>query len=362
LITYGEVEKLRSTLARDESVLSVYVYVPPDRADLRDLPARTARLITDAAALTPGMLRPEDERAARAAVAARAGDCLGETLGIFVSGALGLLEVVLLPGNFPDRAVLGARPHVRPLLAALQRHPDHRVVIIDHRHAWLLAVSAERVEVVAKVPAEHTQSLGFGGWFLEPSNLLERVTQRAGHLYQDAAAILDRQTRAGGSQLVVIGGYVDSVTHLLALLPRTVRNNYAGSFAADPHHLTLAMARTLAAPVIAHWAQQFERELVEAVATPQTGVRTAIGLDDCLAAVNGDGAELLLIRDQPLVPGFHCERCEELSSSNEGCCDWGTASRPVPDLLEEMAWRTLHHGGQVVSARALPGLVAARLR
>jgi Bacterial archaeo-eukaryotic release factor family 10 len=362
VIPYGEVEKLRSTMAPDESVLSLYLYIPPDPAELRQLPVRTVKLIMDAAAVTPGVLRAEDEQSARAAVAAHARDCVGETLAVFVSGRLGLLEVVRLPGRFAERAVLGVRPHVRPLLAALQRHPDHRVVIIDHRHAWLLAVSSDRIEVMAKVPAEHAQSLGFGGWFLEPSNLLERVTERAGHLYQDAAGILGRQAHADGSQPVVIGGYVDSVTHLLALLPGAARQDYAGSFAADPHHLTLARARVLATPVIAHWALQLERAQVEAVMKPAPGIQTAVGIGDCLDAVNADSADLLVVRDDSVVPGFYCERCDVLSISADGCCDWGAASRPVADLLEEMSWRILHGGGRVVCARALPCPVAARLR
>ncbi len=362
MITYGEVEKLRSTLALDEIVLSLYLYVPSAQAELSELPSRANKLITHALAVTPGMLQNEDVQAARAAVAAHARDHVGQTLGIFVSRPLGLLEVIPLPGRFPDRAVLGVRPHVRPLLAALQRHPDYRVVVIDHRHAWLLAVTADRIEFVARVPAEKTQSPGFGGWLLEPSHLLERVTERGGHLYQDAAAILDHQARAGGSQPVVIGGYADSITHLLALLPAAVRKDYAGGFAADPHHLTLVRARALATPVIAHWAQQFERELVEAVMTPAPGIATAVGLDDCLDVVNADIADLLLLRDETVVPGFHCERCDVLSVNGDGCCDWGAASRPVPDLLEEMTWRTLHDGGRVVSARMLPCPVAARLR
>jgi len=361
VITYGEVEKLRTCCAPDASVLSLYLYVPSDPAELRELPARAISLIVAATADSPGDLQPGDEQAARRAVATHARDRLGDTLGIFVSGQLGLLEVVPLPGKFPERAVLGVRPHVRPLLAALQRRPDHRVVIIDHRHAWLLAVTADRVEVVARVPADDAPSRGFGGWYLEPSHILERVTERAGHLYQEAAAILDRQA-AAGAQPVVIGGYADSITHLLALLPRTVRDEYAGGFAADPHELTLARARALAVPVIAHWAQRREDQLVQAVTAPAPGVATAIGLDDSLTAVNADGVGLLLVDDHAGVPGFHCERCDVLSVSSDGCSDWGAAARPVPDLLEEMTWRTLHGGGQVVSVRTLPCTVAARLR
>lgn len=362
MIAYGDVEKLRSSHAPDASVLSLYVYVPPDRTLLRDLPLRVIDLITDADAADPGRLRREDDRQARRAVVVHARDWLGYTLGVFASEQLGLLEIVPTRGYLTERAVLASRPHLRPLLAALQRHPDHRIVIIDHRHAWLLAVTGDRIEVVARVPDGDMPSAGFGGWYLEPTHGLDRVTERAGHLYQEAATILDRQARAGGARPLVIGGHADSVTHLLALLPHSVLADYAGSFAADPHTLTPARASELAEPVIAHWAGRRERQLVQAITTPLPGFPVAIGIDECLAAVSAEEADLLLIADDPVVPGFVCERCDVLSRKSDGCCDWGAASHRVPDLLEEMAFRTLHGGGQVISVRVLPCTAAGRLR
>jgi hypothetical protein len=360
MITFGEVDKLRSSRAPDQSVLSLYLYVPAGEAGLTGLAARGRDLITTATERTPGVLRREDEQLAIGAVTAHSGLWPGHTLAILASGELGLLEVIPLPGRFAERAVLAHRPHVRPLLAALQRCPDHQIVIIDHRHAWLLTVAGDRIDVVAQVPASGEASAGFGGWYLEPSHGLQRVTELAPHLYKDVAAILDRQSRYG-SRPLVIGGYADSITHLLALLPRPVLAEYAGAFAADPHALTLARARELAVPVMSHWAERRERQLVQAITAARPGVAAAVGLDECLVAVNNGTAELLLIQEEPIVPGFECERCDALSVSCDGCCDWGAASWPVPDLLEEMTWRTLHRGGQVVSARTLPCVSAARL-
>jgi Bacterial archaeo-eukaryotic release factor family 10 len=361
MITYGEVEKLHSSWAADQSVLSLYVYVPSGRIGVRELQARAVDLVEAATERTPETLHREDELLAQRVLAEHAWEWLGHTLGIFVSEQLSLLDVVPLPGRFAERAVLAARPHLRPLLAGLGRYPDHRIVVIDHRHAWLLTVAGERIEIVARMPAESVPSAGFGGWYLEPSHGLQRVTELAPHFYQDAAAILDRQARHASPQPLVVGGAADAVTQLLSLLPHAVLREYVGSFAADPHGLTLAKARDLAAPVVSHWAERHERQLVQAVMAPRPGMATAIGLAECLTAVNAGTAQLLLIADEPIVPGFHCERCDVLSVSSDGCCDWGTASRPVPDLLEEMAWRTLHAGGQVVSARTLPCTAAARL-
>lgn len=360
MITYGEVEKLRSARAADQSVLSLYVYVPSDPANLRQLSARAADLIEGAAAHSPGTLHRADALLAGRTLAQHAGDWLGHTLGIFVSEQLSLLDLVPLPGRFAERVVLATRPHLRPVLAALERYPDHRIVVIDHRHAWLIAVAGERIEVVAQVPADVAPSAGFGGWYLEPSHGLQRVTELAPYLYQDAARILDRQARSGRPQPLVVGGHADSITQLLALLPHAALTEYAGSFVADPKMLTVARVRELAAPVISRWVERRERQVIDAVTAPPPGMPTAIGMEECLSAVNAGTTDLLLIADEPMVPGFHCERCDELAISSDGCCDWGAASWPVPDLLEEMAWRVLHGGGQILSVRRLPCMAAAR--
>jgi hypothetical protein len=56
-----------------------------------------------------------------------------------------------------------------------------------------------------------------------------------------------------------------------------------------------------------------------------------------------------------------CGRCGALTVTGSDCPDWGTAARPVADLLEQMAAQVLDEGGQVIAVRALP-TVAARLR
>ncbi len=363
MITSTEIDKLRSIRAPEETVLSLYVGVPLNPAGLRELPAQASDLIKEAASSGPGLISAHDERVACETVAAQARQHLGHTLGVFVCGELGLHEVVPLPGGLAERAVLAVRPHVRPLLAAVQRYPDHRIVIIDRRHVWLLAVTGDRIETVRWAADTGVRSRGFGGWYgLETYAVSQRVAELDRHHYRDAAAILDLAVRDSGPQPLVIGGHAGSIQHLVASLSGTVRNGYAGCFAADPHALTPARARDLAAPVVARRIEERERELVEQTVTSPPGPRTAIGINACLAAVNADEAGLLLIPDQGMVPGFHCERCEVLSLSSDECCDWGAASRAVPDLLEEMALRTLHAGGEVVSIRELPCGVAARLR
>jgi hypothetical protein len=88
---------------------------------------------------------------------------------------------------------------------------------------------------------------------------------------------------------------------------------------------------------------------------------TAIGLPACLAAVNADAVETLVVPYDGLLPGYECGRCGALGLAAECCPDWGTAALPVPDLIEEMVSRTLEDGGQVLVVHDVPGRIAARL-
>ena len=106
------------------------------------------------------------------------------------------------------------------------------------------------------------------------------------------------------------------------------------------------------------WVARRERELTEAV----LGGPAAVGLHASLAAVNEGAVAHLLVAREDMIAGYVCGRCGALSTGSDECPDWGTAACAVPDLLEEMAQRTLDDNGQVTAVRDAPFRVAAKLR
>ena len=159
IITRADVDKLLGVRASGPSLLSLYLRVPRDPAQLRELPARADDLIG-----TPVGALQRERDAARRVVDARARGWLGHTVAIFSCAELGLAEALRLPGGLPERAVFAARPHVRPLLLAIQRCFPYRIVVADQRHAWLLRVAGEQIHAVPDLIEEITMSaLGDGG-------------------------------------------------------------------------------------------------------------------------------------------------------------------------------------------------------
>jgi len=362
MISEAEVQKLRAIHARGLSVLSLYVWVPVDLSALRELPARADELLAVAAAGMGGQRAAGERRTVREMLQVHAREWMGYTTAIFACGEVGLAEAFPLPCRVPDRAVFAVRPHVRPLLVALQRCPEYQVAVVNRQHAWIFQIAGSRVDTLAQSAAPGVRSRGFGGWYgLESYRISERITQLARHHYHDTVAILSQVMRGSGRPLVV-GGHRDTIPAFLGVLPSDARERFIGSFVVDPHAMTPARVRELSAPVVADWVSQREQRLVTQILQETPGRLAVAGMSPCLAAVNQHAVAVLVVPVGGLIPGFACQACGTLASTPGRCPHQPPAVHPVPDLLEEMTAATLDDGGEVAAVQDLPAGVAARLR
>ncbi len=368
MISYAEVDKLLSGRTTDPAVLSLYVQVPVDPPALRGLPTRAGELLAAAARRHPDGpsaigVGDADRRAVRDLLDQHARGWLGHTAAIFVCGQLGLADAIALPCPVPERAVVATRPHVRPLLVALQRCPAYHVAVVDRRHAWVFKVAGERIDTVGQSAAPGVRSSGFGGWYgLEAHRVHERVIELARRHYRETVGLLEQAMGGGEPQPLVVGGHEDSIPQFVAVLPAGLRDRFAGSFVADAHTLTPARVRELAAPVIGRWVAAREQRLAARAGDLTPGGLSVAGLHDCAAAASQHAVQLLIVPDDGLLPGFACGQCGALAAAGGHCPGCGAALRAVPDLIEEMAVKTLSDGGLVEAMSDPPGDVAARLR
>lgn len=356
MLTQADVDKLSTIRAASPTVLSLYLAVPEDPGQLRELPAHAGHLMGNLEVAVP------DQANVLAKVAALGQDWLGHGVAIFASAELRLLEVVRLPDYPPERAVLGERPYIRPLLAVLQRHPAYRVAVVDRAHTWMFAISGDGITTATGPEGQTMPDASYAGWYgLDEYRVHHRVIELARRHYRESAALMAALARHNEPEPLVIGGHRDGIGQFLAALPTAIRDMYAGSFAADTHLLTPARVQALAEPVVTRWAELRGLRVVERITALPAG-KTSIGLAGCLAAVNAHAVETLVVPDDGLVPGFRCARCEMLCVADCDCPDWGTAAQPVADLIEEMVSCTLADGGQVYVVTGLPGEPLAELR
>ena len=367
MITRADVERLLGARAPGPPVLSLYLRVLPQPRALRRLPARAAALIAGAAGggtAGPGAAgtAAENQGIAQRLLEVHAREWPGHTIAVFASAGLGMAQAFPLPCGVPDRAVIAARPHVRPLLAVLQRHPSYYTAVAGPRLAWVFRVSADGIDRMIP-PAGAGSVPGAVGWeSLAPYRLGERVGGFARQPHREIVTVLELAVRAGEGGPFVVGGDAEGARQLLGMLPEPMAERLAGTFTADPETITAARMRDQGNAVVEGWAGVRERRLVARLRREQPAGLAATGLDECLAAANQRAAELLIVPEDGLVPGFVCQRCGVLSRGGTDCPDGGAARAAVPDLIEEMAVQLLGDGGQVETAGDPPGGIAAGLR
>jgi peptide chain release factor subunit 1 len=368
VITRAEADRLRNTSAQAPSVLSVYLQVPVDLAEHRGLPTRARELIKSAARRqgegNGAEVRTVDLESVVALVASHSSEWLGQTAAVFACADIGLLETLQLPGHLTERAIIARRPHIRPLLAAMQRNPAFRAAIVDAKHAWILHINGNQIETVAERTGTGVRSTGFAGWYgLEGYRIQQRIMELSKQHFRDTVSVLERSSD-GVSMPLVLGGQESEISQFVSALPRAVRRAVVGTFSVDLQTATPGRVRELAWSVVASWSLRSEQQLIHDVLNQPPYVSVATGLDGCLSASSARAIAQLILPDDQMVPGFACGICGALSTGDDGedCPDPAEARRPVPDLLDELADRTLDGGGQVTAVRNPPFTVAARLR
>ena len=366
MINRADADRLRAVRAADPAVVSVYLQVPVDLAEHRSLPIRVRDLIKSAASQEPraggGFVRETDPESIINAVTQDSQEWLGHTIALFACAQIGMFEAVPLPGFLTDQAVIADRAFIRPMLAAIQRNPAYRAALVDTKHAWVLNIAEDQIETVAERTDPGVRSPQFGGWYgLEAYRIQQRIIKLSKQHFRDTISILRRAD--GADRPLVLGGHENEISHFLAALPRPVRQTVAGSFNVDLQTATPGRVRELARPVIARWSERTEARLVDEVLNEPPDL-SVTELDGCLAACRAHAVAQLFLPDDQMVPGFACADCGALSRSAEDCdCpDPAGSCHAVPDLLDELATRTLDGGGVVTAVRNPPFTAAARLR
>ena len=367
MITATDLAVLRTKIASDSAVISLYLNIPVDIADHRGLVTRARELIKAAAdAGPPGRVglpgaSDIDVAAVADAVTDNGLEWLGQTLAMFACAEIGLFFASPLPGTVADRAILAGRPYLRPLLAAQQRNPAYQVAVLDAEHAWILGVTGTETDTLAENTGP-TVASGFAGWHgLDAYRMQQRVMQLSRRHYRDTISTLSRATDEAQRPLV-LGGHETQINRFVTMLPNPVRQRVAGSFNVDWQTVTPARVRQLSAPVIADWSESAEAELVDEVLNqpPHTAVTTS--LPDCVTAVRSRAVSQLVLNDDQVVPGCACDDCGAVGIGGRGCDCADQACRPVPDVLDVLSGQALDGGGEVAAVRQAPFTAAAKLR
>lgn len=351
-------------------IISLYLDLDPER--FATAPARSAQIRSlidqagreldaadgldhdDLVALRADLQRIDDYLSSRGVGGAPFKGAHG--LGVFCSGRDDLFEVVQLSRPTPGRVVIGRTPYVEPLVAAAHQR-RWLVALVNRRLARVLGGPVDRLEEDGSfedyVHGQHDQ----GGWSqARYERSVEKDTDD--HLRRAAEAVNERW-RAEGFDRVALGGPVEIVPRLEALLAADVRANLA------PERVEIDLSnagdeeiRQALAKLVPEDEKRLERELLDRMAAGiGTGGRAVGGPQDTLEALNERRVQTLLLEPAFDCPAVRCVSCGLLMLEGNGRCPAdGGEIEALEHLREAAIEAALAQGAEVVVVRHYPDL------
>jgi peptide chain release factor subunit 1 len=254
-------------------------------------------------------------------------------LAIFSSSGAGLWEPVALPRPIRDRAVVGPRPYLLPLEAALERAETFCTVIVDREKARFFITQAGRTEEILDifddVPGQHDQ----GGWAqARMQRHIEEHVQR--HLKHVGQVLLRRHQRRPFQRLILAGPeeiVAELERELHDYVRRTITDRATLSMHAAPgdvHAHIVAVQERLDAEV--------ERETAgRLVSEVRSGTGRAVaGLAETLDVLEAGRVDTLVVLFGLEAAGVSCPNCGHLATGGDRCSMCGAEMVEAPDLIE----------------------------
>jgi Bacterial archaeo-eukaryotic release factor family 10 len=263
------------------------------------------------------------------------GALLPEASGVALfAGGDGLREMLPVRAAFADAFIVNARPHLRPLAAALNEVVPALVVFVDGVHARLLPLTAqgtgEEVALHSEVDGRHAATDRFD----RESHDQRHIEEQRGHHYDAVARAVADLAQRHAAQRIVLAGEARAVSLFREHLPRDIDDRVVVVIAAAAHEPMTTIAERAAE----HLAHVDERQNAEAVdrlldAAAKRG-RAVTGLEPTLEAVNRNAVQhLYLLADFGRL-GAVCQSCKTLQPANQsGRCQFCRDGSSPPSLV-----------------------------
>ena len=354
MLTAETVDKIIGFDGQDLPVTSIYACVEPDPGLREDLQVRVSSLLDQIRPLAKNGSAGREARLSVRADIQRIKESLAEErwrpagIAIFACSGRGLYEEVPLPRPVRDQVKVDATPYVRPMLSVLDELHRACVVLVDKAAAQLWEVWQDQMREVGTVRDPALRKPNYAAGQAE-----DRVRNKAGELakrhYRRVVEAIEEAFRADRCDLLVIGGHDYEVPAFTEFLPPELRSRLAGTFSADPTAAAPAEIRRGASLILRRHERAAERQLIaDVLGTLAAGGLAAAGLADCLWAGSVAAVQTLLILDGAgPVAGVVCDESRWLAQAGGTCPICGQPTRPIGDVLDDLAEAVRAEGGSI---------------
>lgn len=353
MLTAETVDRIVRFDGRGLPVSSLYARVDTDPGLREDRHARVMSLLEQVNPLAKNESVDHEARLSLRADIDRIKQSLGQdrwrpgAIAIFACSGRDLYEEIPLPRRVRDQVTVDATPYVRPMLAVLDEYHRACVAVVDKASARLWEIYQDELREVGKIRDRTLRKPNFAAWRVE-----QRVRNKADELskrhYRKVVQALDRLFRAEDFDLLIVGGHEYEVPAFIDFLPKDMRSLVAGTFSVDPAEPVLAEVRANAGQILDSYQRAEERQFVtDTLEKVASGGLAVAGLDSCLWAGSIAAIKTLLVLDGAVVPGVVCDKSGWLARSGDVCPLCGDPTRPVPDVIDELAQEVIAEGGAI---------------
>ena len=276
------------------------------------------------------------------------------TLVIFSCTGAGLFEVVGLPRVIRDRIVVDETAWIRPLLAVLDEYRRCCSVVVDRESAHLWELYLGELRDAGRLRGRALRDPAHGGWHgLSEHGVRNKADELARRHFREVAAALDLRFREDRYDLLAVGGHEHELPVFLELLPRSLRERVADTFAVDPHTATAATIRARADAILERYELDEQRHWVaDVLAAVAAGGLAVAGLEPCLRAGSMTAVSALYVQEGAIVPGVVCDASRWFATDGEACPVCGAPMRRTPDVIDELVEAVIDEGGAIHHVRA----------
>lgn len=257
----------------------------------------------------------------------------GRSVVIFSCRPRGLWEIFQLQLPVEPLARFAERPVLAPLAALLDVHERYAVALVDKDRARLLHIYLGRVEREVEVVDKYPGRSQGGGWAQQRYER-HRDAHLHTHLLRAVRQLRDEDRRRPFDRLLV-GGPDEARSAFLAVLPRSLRTRFAGTFGAElflSGHEIVERVRAVEEAA----EREAERRLVsDVLEAAGSGALAAVGWDDTLQALGEGRVHKLVVAPARTVSGSACPAGDFASIERlSNCPVCGELLQHVPDLAE----------------------------
>jgi len=311
-----DLHELAELVSESGSVLSLYLYIDPQRRSVDETKLSLRRLL--AQATEQGAAPADVERIER--FFEHEYDRQGRAVALFSCQARKFWRDYTLLVPVQSTCYVGARPYITPLSDLWDNYGRVGVILVDRVGARLFVYHLGALEDSVGTLGEEVKHHKQGGWAAQKLQRYE--DQEARHNLKEAAAWADDYLNQHRVSRLVLAGTPENLAEFRGQAPRSLDDKVVGQTSLDTNASPGEAWERAFEVAQAAQRQAEESQLEQVITAALKGGAGALGLADTLTVLQQGRIHELLVSPDLHAPGQRCTQCRAVLLNMPASCPY----------------------------------------